>query len=112
MTRRLEAGPLLVTLGAVLLLVSLFLHWFTGEITAWCVNTNRAVERENLANTSPVDTAVSSRLTIDSPTTRTFAAVDSGNIAPYPIVPIVCTLKKNASRNESGVAWLTPPTTR
>jgi hypothetical protein len=35
MTRRLEAGPLLVTVGAVLLLVSLFLHWFTGEITAW-----------------------------------------------------------------------------
>ena len=35
MTRRLEAGPLLVTLGAVLLLVSLFLPWFTGEITAW-----------------------------------------------------------------------------
>jgi hypothetical protein len=35
MTRRLEAGPLLVTLGAVLLLVSLFLYWFTGEITAW-----------------------------------------------------------------------------
>ena len=35
MTRRLEAGPLLVTLGALLLLVSLFLAWFTGEITAW-----------------------------------------------------------------------------
>ena len=35
MTRRLEAGPLLVTVGAVLLLVSLFLNWFTGEITAW-----------------------------------------------------------------------------
>src|SRR5215207_11147438 len=35
MTRRLEAGPLLVTLGAVLLLVSLFLDWFTGDITAW-----------------------------------------------------------------------------
>src|SRR5688500_20375936 len=35
MTRRLEAGPLLVTLGALLLLVSLFLDWFTGEITAW-----------------------------------------------------------------------------
>jgi hypothetical protein len=35
MTRRLEAGPLLVTLGAVLLLVSLFLAWFTGEVTAW-----------------------------------------------------------------------------
>jgi hypothetical protein len=35
MTRRLEAGPLLVTLGALLLLVSLFLNWFAGEITAW-----------------------------------------------------------------------------
>jgi hypothetical protein len=35
MTRRLEAGPLLVTLGALLLLVSLFLSWFTEEITAW-----------------------------------------------------------------------------
>src|SRR5215218_3318084 len=35
MTRRLEAGPLLVTLGALLLLVSLFLDWFTGELTAW-----------------------------------------------------------------------------
>jgi hypothetical protein len=35
MTRRLEAGPLLVTLGALLLLVSLFLDWYTGEITAW-----------------------------------------------------------------------------
>jgi hypothetical protein len=35
MTRRLEAGPLLVALGALLLLVSLFLTWFTGEISAW-----------------------------------------------------------------------------
>jgi hypothetical protein len=35
MTRRLEAGPLLVALGALLLLVSLFLSWYTGEITAW-----------------------------------------------------------------------------
>ena len=35
MTRRLEAGPLLVALGALLLLVSLFLSWFTGETTAW-----------------------------------------------------------------------------
>jgi hypothetical protein len=35
MTRRLEAGPLLVTLGALLLLASLFLSWFTGELTAW-----------------------------------------------------------------------------
>ncbi len=35
MTRRLEAGPLLVTLGALLLLVSLFLSWFTAEVSAW-----------------------------------------------------------------------------
>jgi hypothetical protein len=35
MTRRLEAGPLLVALGALLLLVSLFLTWFTGDISAW-----------------------------------------------------------------------------
>lgn len=35
MTRRLEAGPLLVSLGALLLLVSLFLDWYTGEVTAW-----------------------------------------------------------------------------
>lgn len=35
MTRRLEAGPLLVTLGALLLLVSLFLDWFTPGLTAW-----------------------------------------------------------------------------
>jgi len=35
MTRRLEAGPLLVTLGALLLLVSLFLAWFEGDIAAW-----------------------------------------------------------------------------
>jgi hypothetical protein len=35
MTRRLEAGPLLVTLGALLLLVSLFLAWFDGDVTAW-----------------------------------------------------------------------------
>ena len=35
MTRRLEAGPLLVTLGALLLLVSLFLDWYEGGATAW-----------------------------------------------------------------------------
>src|SRR3954470_11291632 len=35
MTRRLEAGPLLVTIGALLLLVSLFLSWFTGDVSAW-----------------------------------------------------------------------------
>jgi hypothetical protein len=35
MTRRLDAGPLLVTLGAVLLLVSLFLYWYEGNLSAW-----------------------------------------------------------------------------
>ena len=35
MTRRLEAGPLLVTLGALLLLVSLFLAWYSPELEAW-----------------------------------------------------------------------------
>jgi hypothetical protein len=35
MTRRLEVGPLLVALGGALLLVSLFLDWFEGGITAW-----------------------------------------------------------------------------
>jgi len=35
MTRRLEAGPLLVTHGALLLLVSLFLSWFDPDISAW-----------------------------------------------------------------------------
>jgi hypothetical protein len=39
MTRRLESGPLLVTVGALLLLVSLFLTWYSGqlELTAWDV---------------------------------------------------------------------------
>jgi len=35
MTRRVEAGPLLATVGALLLLVSLFLAWFDPDITAW-----------------------------------------------------------------------------
>src|SRR4051794_25095591 len=35
MTRRLEAGPLLVALAALLLFVSLFLDWFDGRLTAW-----------------------------------------------------------------------------
>jgi hypothetical protein len=34
MTRRLEFGPILVTLGALLLLVSLFLDWY-GPLNAW-----------------------------------------------------------------------------
>ncbi len=35
MSRRLEVGPLVVALGALLLLVSLFLDWYDGEISAW-----------------------------------------------------------------------------
>jgi hypothetical protein len=35
MTRRLEAGPLLVAIGAAVLIVSLFLTWFDGTLTAW-----------------------------------------------------------------------------
>jgi hypothetical protein len=34
-TRRLELGPLVVALGALLLIVSLFLSWYDGGITAW-----------------------------------------------------------------------------
>ena len=34
MTRRFEVGPLLVALGAAVLLVSLFLEWY-GTLTAW-----------------------------------------------------------------------------
>ncbi|HEX2409735.1 MAG TPA: hypothetical protein VHJ39_01105 [Solirubrobacteraceae bacterium] len=34
MSRRFEVGPLLVALGAIILLVSLFLEWY-GTLTAW-----------------------------------------------------------------------------
>src|SRR5215216_5519532 len=34
MTRRFEVGPILVALGALVLLVSLFLDWY-GALTAW-----------------------------------------------------------------------------
>src|SRR5919109_1960103 len=34
MTRRFEIGPILVALGAIVLLVSLFLDWY-GSMTAW-----------------------------------------------------------------------------
>ena len=54
----------------------------TGEITASRVNIRRAVERENLANTRPVARAVRVRLVIDSATTSTLAAGDSGYMAP------------------------------
>lgn len=35
MTRRIEAGPVLVGLGALLVLVSLFLDWYAPHVTAW-----------------------------------------------------------------------------
>jgi uncharacterized membrane protein len=35
MTRRIEAGPVLVALGALIVLVSLFLDWYQPNVTAW-----------------------------------------------------------------------------
>ena len=35
MTRRIEAGPVLVGLGALVLLISLFLDWYQPVVTAW-----------------------------------------------------------------------------
>jgi hypothetical protein len=35
MTRRIEAGPVLVAVGAILLLVSVFLDWYAPHVTAW-----------------------------------------------------------------------------
>jgi len=35
MTRRIEAGPVLVGLGALVLLVSIFLDWYEPNVTAW-----------------------------------------------------------------------------
>ena len=35
MTRRIEAGPVLVGLGALVLLISLFLDWYQPHVTAW-----------------------------------------------------------------------------
>jgi hypothetical protein len=35
MTRRIEAGPVLVALGALVLLVSIFLDWYRPGVTAW-----------------------------------------------------------------------------
>jgi hypothetical protein len=35
MTRRFELGPIIVALGSVLLLVSLFLDWYGAGISAW-----------------------------------------------------------------------------
>ena len=54
----------------------------SSEMVAFSVKMSRAVERENLANTSPVASAVRVRPVIDSAVTTRLAAVDSGNIAP------------------------------
>jgi hypothetical protein len=35
MTRRIEAGPVLVGLGALVVLVSVFLDWYQPNVTAW-----------------------------------------------------------------------------
>ena len=35
MTRRIEAGPVLVGLGALVMLVSVFLDWYEPNVTAW-----------------------------------------------------------------------------
>jgi peptidoglycan/LPS O-acetylase OafA/YrhL len=35
MTRRIEAGPVLVAVGALVLLVSVFLDWYQPNVTAW-----------------------------------------------------------------------------
>jgi hypothetical protein len=37
MTRRIEAGPVLVGLGALVMLVSVFLDWYEPDVTAWQV---------------------------------------------------------------------------
>jgi hypothetical protein len=80
-----------------------------GAIVTCFENAMRAFDCENFANTSPVETAVTSRPTTASTTTSAFAVGVSGYIEPYPIVPIVCTLKKNASVNEPGLACAIPP---
>ena len=49
MTRRLEAGPILVTLGALLLLASLFLDWYEPGISAWEAFEAKVMELPRLA---------------------------------------------------------------
>ena len=53
-----------------------------GPITAWLENATRAVDRENLAKTSPVASAVTMRLVTDSRIMMRFAAWLVGYIAP------------------------------
>jgi hypothetical protein len=83
----------------------------SGLIATREENATRARVWEKRAKTSPVASAVAMRLATDSATTSMFARRVAGYIAPYPIVPIVWMLKKNASRNEPGAAFAIPPTT-
>ena len=95
-------------------------RWFTarnisdgtpsrGEITMAWLKRTRAVGREKRAKTSPVTTASAISPLRASMLTSTLDKNDLGAIVPYPIVAIVCTLKKKASAKEPGRALATPP---
>ena len=85
---------------------------FTGEIVADSANCMRARGTLNFANRMPVVSATSDTPTMTSLVTSAWAASLCGYRTPYPIVPIVCTLKKKWSASESGRAPATPPTAR
>ncbi len=53
-----------------------------GESATFSENITRALGRENFANTSPVASAVKTRLSVDSTTTSTFEASVPGYIQP------------------------------
>jgi hypothetical protein len=80
--------------------------------TALRANSSLAVGTANLEKTRPVATAATRSETIDSAVTARCAGRETGYMAPYPMVPMVCTLKKNASANEPGRALATPPTSQ
>src|SRR5712664_761350 len=75
-------------------------------------NSSLATGIENFVNTIPVASATATSATIDSAVTTRCAAPDCGYMAPYPMVPSVCTLKKNASANDPCRAFAIPPVTR
>src|SRR5712692_7691646 len=65
--------------------------------TARSLHRTRAVGRANLANMRPVAMATPMRPISDSSVTSALAACEIGTMCPYPMVAMVCTLKKNAS---------------
>ena len=79
-----------------------------GPITTLRLNLTRAVGRENFENTSPVISASASNPVSASIETRIFENSVTGSILPYPIVAIVCTLKKNMSANDPECAFSMP----